>query len=811
MKKMSLTNLPCHFVRFPARLVTWVLIGSALSGLAGCNSDNEDTSQFSASIRYTQWGIPHIKADNYASLGYGAGYVYAKDNLCLMADHVVTVNGERSRYFGADGTVSVAFNQVDNLSSDVFFKAYLDDDTLQRDYTQISEDTRDLLRGYVTGYNRYLRETDGGHAECRGQPWLRPITLTDIYRLMAEKAIQGSGGALLAGIVAAQPPATALSQQAKHYASATLPAPDALRQLGQIRNKPFGSNAYALGRDATTNGRGMLLGNPHFPWATGNRFYQLHLTIPSKLDVMGVTITGMPTVVMGFNQHVAWSHTVSATQRFTLFELTLDPNDPTRYRHDGEWRKMTVKTVEVAAKNSTGQLETIRRRVYFSHFGPMLINPPNLDWSINQAFSLRDANLHNARMLDQWLGLNRATSTGDAKQVLQRISGLPWVNTIMADRQGDTLYADIGSTPNVSDVHFQQCMQSPTSQAVWQQVGLIVLDGSRSDCNWTVDASAVESGLYAGTAMPYLQRTDYVANSNDSYWLSNPYQPLTGFSPVFGAIESERSLRTRLGILQIQQRLAGTDGLPGRGFDSLATLQSVMFGNRVYAAELALDSLVAACQATPAVILTNGETVNLATACNVLAKWDRKANLDSRGAVLFYEFWRSVYRLDTLWAIPFDIRDPINTPNTLNIAQPAVQQQLLHQLALAVRRLSLMGIDPDTALGEWQYVMRQGQRIPLHGCDDLAGCFNQLAMTDLTSTGYTEVTNGPSYLQTVTWSSDGPIAEGMLTYGQSTDPASPHFADQTIGLYNPKRFSRFPYTEADIVANPAYRLISIRE
>ena len=59
--------------------------------------------------------------------------------------------------------------------------------------------------------------------------------------------------------------------------------------------------------------------------------------------------------------------------------------------------------------------------------------------------------------------------------------------------------------------------------------GLAVLDGSRTDCAWGKDADALQPGIFGPSRMPVLTRPDYVANSNESYWLANPAQPLTGF------------------------------------------------------------------------------------------------------------------------------------------------------------------------------------------------------------------------------------------------------------------------------------------
>ena len=85
---------------------------------------------------------------------------------------------------------------------------------------------------------------------------------------------------------------------------------------------------------------------------------------------------------------------------------------------------------------------------------------------------------------------------------------------------------------------------------------------------------------------------------------------------------SERTLRTRLGLRIVQQRLDGSDGLPGKGF-TLKQLRDAVFNDRQYAGELFKDDLASYCAANPS------------DACTVLTQWDRHDNLDSKGAMLF--------------------------------------------------------------------------------------------------------------------------------------------------------------------------------
>ncbi|WP_285220562.1 penicillin acylase family protein, partial [Pseudomonas aeruginosa] len=71
-----------------------------------------------ADIRWTAYGVPHIRAKDERGLGYGIGYAYARDNACLLAEEIVTARGERARYFGSEGKSSA---ELDNLPSDIFY------------------------------------------------------------------------------------------------------------------------------------------------------------------------------------------------------------------------------------------------------------------------------------------------------------------------------------------------------------------------------------------------------------------------------------------------------------------------------------------------------------------------------------------------------------------------------------------------------------------------------------------------------------------------------------------------------------------
>jgi acyl-homoserine-lactone acylase len=786
------------------------LVTTGLIALTGCDPEAETSvnvasrAQFNAELARTSHGVAHVRADDFRGLGYGLAYAYAQDNVCMFADSLLTVRGERSRFFGPDqratrrvnGEYGAAsdFFDLKNEDSDFFFKGYLDPGQLKAGFAKASQDARDYLDGYVAGYNRYLRDYSGRYpAACNGADWVRPITVEDMHLVLAEKALHASGEVFAAEIVAgavdqdAEPPIVARAQAGTDTSFMRA-------RLDTLSSEKLGSNALALGKDVTTSGRGILLANPHYPWTSTDRFYQAHLAIPGRYDAMGVILGGIPVVVIGFNKDIAWTHTVTTAVHFTTFKLALDPADPTRttYLSDGVPLKMTPRTVRVTSRQPDGRMTTRSKTFYFSKQGVVLIKPEaGLAWTPDAVHVLADPNRNNTRMLDQWIGIGSASSVQELKESLDKIVGLPWVNTVAADRHGNTLFADASVVPRMGAEKFaSDCLLVPP---------LLTFDGSRRACGWGQDPGAPE-GIFAPTNGPWMIRTDYVGNSNDSYWLTNPRALLTGpaplgFSPLYGPTGIEQKLRTRVGFRQLEEALARRRQL------QLSDVQELAFANRVHAAELVLTPLLTAC--------SSSSDHSLAPACDVLAAWDRRANLDSQGAVLFREFWNAAAAVPGKWAVPLDVLDPVNTPSGL---APSALPPMLSALKTAVQKLQRLKIPLDARLGDYQGHTKNGVRVPVHGAiGDIDGSYNSIHMTKgPDEKGYHDVAWGTSYVQAVTFDDAGAVAQAMLLYGQSVDPKSPWYADQ-LALYSQKDWPVLPFTPQRIKGDPHYTVMNLAE
>jgi acyl-homoserine-lactone acylase len=723
-----------------------------------------------ADIRRTAYGVPHIKAEDYAGLGYGIGYASAEDNICEIAERILTATGERARWFGPG-------DKDANIISDVYHKRLIQMGELERLMSgptsspdTPSKDARDLVRGYAAGVSRYIRDIGAASItdpRCKGKGWVREITETDYWRHV------------LAGQVLYQPAGVAGAAPPNAPGKQAFIADDPL-----IETTGLGSNAYGLGREVTKSGRGMLLGNPHYPWDGQNRFYRIHLTIPGKLNVVGAGLVTNATVGIGHTDSIAWSHTVSTARRFGYFELKLDPADPTRYMYEGKSVPMTKMDVNVAVDNA-GSPRTVTRTLYTTQYGP-IVETAQFPWTNEHAYAMAYVP-QGVRTIDQYLAMWKAKNVRELNAALGRYQATGF-NTTAVDAGGEAMFGDMGMIPNVRQKLAEDCSISDIAKKQWAENRVPVLDGSRAACAWATDADSTAPGVFGASKVPQLYRSDYVTQSNDSHWLSNPKQPLDNFSPIFGDEKTARSLRTRLGLELVDDRVTGTDGFNGKKFD-LSTLEQVMFNNRHIGAELVRDDLLAACRKAAKA----KDKARLVPACDVLAKWDLRVDLDSRGAHLFHMFAEAG---GLQFKTPFNPTDPVNTPNTLDAANPKV----LAALEKAVDELTTLKIPLDAPLRAVQNETRNGTRIPIHGGGGVEGVFNVITVENLEpELGWTSIRHGSSWVMAVEFTDAGPKSEGLLTYSQSTNPNSPFYSDQTQ-LYSRKGWDDLRFSEEAVIA-----------
>ncbi|WP_223634239.1 acylase [Corallococcus sp. EGB] len=833
------------------RRLSYSLLASLalVAASTGCDDDKENVDpnpppaapKYTAKIKRTSYGIPHITADNYGSLGFGQGYAFAQDHVCTLADQILKVRGERARFLGQGPGNQYVGSDLAYLAMDLMGRA-------QTAFPTLSQEMQDMVTGYAAGYNKYLEDTppEARPAECANAAWVRPITPVDLLAYNTDLTLLAGINALALTIPSAQPP-TVSAQSVDPKQAALRPQMPSLEQLNKLKTSDFGSNGWAIGRERSENGKGMVMANPHFPWEGELRLWESQLTVPGQMNVYGVGLMGVPAVLIGFNENLGWTHTFSAGQRATIYQLQLVPGKPTVYKYGNEERQMTSKTFTILVKLSEGSVTNYTQTVWFSHYGPMIAFPDSaapagfppgtLGWNSQTALTLRDANIDNTKFLDQFHGMNKAKTLAEFKNVYATEQGLPWVNTMFADKEGNTWYTDATPTPNLTKDAYTKWATEATTPAlnitygIYNALGFVVLNGSDPANEWQTDtqATARTPGLVPFAKVPQLDRTDFVFNANDSYWLANPAKPLTGFSPLHGFEGVPQSPRTRMNAKVLTEVSAtGASGADGKfSFDELKT---AVFSNRSSLEELLRASLVERCAGKTTVTYkdTSGKEnlVDISQACALLTAWNGRYDVDQKGAFVFREFlgaytYAQLTTKGPLFDVQFNPADPLATPNTLTPAPATGDDPVLVKLAQAVYTINRSGNALDKTLGQVQFTTRAGTPIPLHGGMSREGTTNVMSFgasrttvfdfaqphtatynsaTLLAKEGY-PINNGSSFVMALQFTDAGPNANAVLTYSESGDPKSPHYADQTR-LYSQKQWRPILFTDAQIAGDP---------
>ncbi len=757
-------------------------------------------ASYHVSLTRTTGGVANISGQSLADVGFGVGYAQAQDGICLLAETFLTVDGERSAFFGPEGTFK---NDAEgglvftNLNSDIYWTSLKNAHTIQKllrpAYPQgPSTEAQEAVRGYAAGYDAYLAHIGGAsgvtNPACKGAAWVRPIKAIEVWRRIYQ-IDDLAGNSALGPYAEANPafgPPAPFAKTKRQNARTPSGASASLEKLAQVGHSTvMGSNGLAVGSEDATNGGGVVLANPHFPWHGAERFWEMNLEVPGEYHATGAGIWGLPGINIGHNQDVAWTHTVSTNTTVTFWYLP--PAGTGKYRYKGKAVKIKKRKVTVQALEH-GELVPRTATLYYSHYGPVI-------WESGLAIAVGDANANNLRGPDQWLAISKAENASQVIEGERAIQGVPWVNTIGADNQGNAFYTEIAVASSLTNAYVHSaCNFSPTKALSGPFIG----DG---ECELPESPGAIVPGILAGSAEPSLIRKDYVENSNNSFWLANANSPLTGFSPALGGEEANPGMRAQTGIDMVAQRMGTynsgvpTDGLsPTPGFTA-ETMQGSWTKFRSLPAERALPGLREICE--NAVSEDGGviNGVNVSGACPVLNAYGATATLEDKGGWLFQEWFEHAPNGQAgFWVHPWTVSEPVYTPNTLNTSLQASKEAL----ATAVSSMETRGLPLDASIGEVQRAPQPGAA-PMPGCLEGDGCYAANGSSFPTPTSkQTEVTGGTSIVMfTELQSGHEPLSKGLLAYSQSEDPTSPYYEDQTQRL-SKNEWITLPWTPASV-------------
>jgi acyl-homoserine-lactone acylase len=630
---------------------------------------------------------------------------------------------------------------------------YLDDDQLthtlgvpqdaQDEYAALSEEWKGYLDAFTAGFNDYVDQHRDLIADEREAVW--PVEPADVI---------GNGIRVLRWAFVAGRGVRIASQWAEDTDTGS------------------GSNAWAIAPSRSASGNAMLVANPHQPWTGAGMWMEAHLVAPG-VNVYGAALVGQPVLGIAFNDNLGWTHTVNTNDGWDLYELTLS-DDGAGYLYDGETLPFETNEVTILVRQEDGAQEgsaqeevplTVRRSVH----GPVLAQRGD-----TQAIAIRAVGEDTFAAGQQWWEMGLAQNFEEFQNVLRDIR-IPMFTVMYADREGNIMHLFNQIVPRRDEGDW----------AFWSNITLLdddnpaILPGDTSDYVWDED----DSLSYEELPKVINPESGWLQNANEPPWLTTfPYEIDPADYPAYVAPEPYIWPRPITSIRLLYEDESIT-------FDELVEYKQSTF---IELTNWVLDDLIAAAR--------ESDDATAQQAAEVLANWDRRADAESRGAVLFIA-WANQH-IEPLgfraFETPWDINDPLNTPRGLGDPEGAVAS--LIEVASGLEALRALGVGMDVAYGDIFRVRAGEYDLPANGAEDLVGTFRTLTFAQDTDQRF-RATSGDSYQAIIEFAADGPPrALVLLSHGNSTQPGSPHFGDQ-LELYAAQEFREAWRTREEIEAN----------
>jgi acyl-homoserine-lactone acylase len=483
-----------------------------------------------------------------------------------------------------------------------------------------------------------------------------------------------------------------------------------------------GSNAWAIAPSRSASGNAILVANPHLPWGDLFTWFEVQLTSPD-IDAYGATLVGAPFHGIAFNDHLGWTHTVNTHDGYDLYELTLAEGG---YLFDGEVRPFEIDERVIRVRQDDGSVTeepfTLKRSIH----GPVLAE------DAERAIAIRVVGLDAAAVFEQYWEMSRATDFEGFRAAHSRLQ-MPMFTTIYADRDGRVMHHFGGETP----------VRSRGDWDTWAQP----VPGDSSEWLWT------EVHEYDRLPTAIDPESGWLQNANDPPWTTtfpaaiDPSAYPDYMAPRFMHFRAQRSARMLMEDESID-------------FDEAVAYK---LSTRMEMADRLIDDLELALESYKNEVAHDG--------LRVLQEWDRLADNDSRGAVLFARFVQELLERGVGYAEPWSEERPMATPDGFADPDAAVS---------ALTRAVTSTYDDfgaiDVPWGE-VYRLRRGDRdLPANGGPGSLGIFRVVGYRP--DDGNRMVaTSGDSWVGIIEFS-DPPRAVTLLSYGNSSQPGSPHNGDQ---------------------------------
>ena len=408
---------------------------------------NADFLDEDVTIVRDSFGVPHITAESDADLYRAQGYVQAQDRLFQM---------DMARR-QASGRLSEVVGEV-AIGTDKKFRTFSLRTAAEASYGGYGEDGKKVLGWYAEGVNAFIEEAeqDGKlpyEFKVLGftpEPWTAIDSLT-IGKYMAYD-LGGNWDSLAARHWALNNYPKDLARElfitypenAPSIIDANIANPVAVAgkfDPNLIPPEFNGSNNWVVSGDKTASGLPLLADDPHLGLDTPAIWYQMHLRSPEQ-NVSGVIFAGIPGIILGHNENVAWGVTNVGPDVQDLYIEIPNPDDRTQFLYDGNWEQAEVRDETISVKDGAD----VPFEVMVTRHGPIISDILYKDEDPGALFSMQWTALEPTKELESIMKMNKATDWDSFETALEDFHA-PAQNFVFAAKDGTIAYKANGRIP----------------------------------------------------------------------------------------------------------------------------------------------------------------------------------------------------------------------------------------------------------------------------------------------------------------------------------------------------------------------------
>jgi len=400
------------------------------------------------SIARDAHGIPHIQADNDRDLFFGFGYAMAQDRLFQLDYLRRKAQGRLAEILGPDG-----------LETDIVARTIGHSRIAADEWERLSPEVRQTLTAFTDGVNALIDHCGDNLPiefdllDYRPKRWIETdcIAIESEFRyyltvrypviVMPELARRALGnGPLFDNYLLGEADDESILHPGEYTPTATLP----LEPVGQVVGDPdatTGSNNWVVSRSRTSTGAPLLGSDPHIAFEAVSCWYEAHLS-GGSFNVAGMAYVGMPAIMFGRNERVAWGITNNICSQRDLYQEKIDPDHSDCFLYDGQWEPARELAEVIAVRDAEPVTKTIR----FSRNGPVVdeILPPPANKT--GPVTLNWLGFHQGGWLTSLLDIGRANDVKEFREAL-RPWHVPTFGLVFADTDGAIGFQSSGRIP----------------------------------------------------------------------------------------------------------------------------------------------------------------------------------------------------------------------------------------------------------------------------------------------------------------------------------------------------------------------------